>query len=70
MRGQSPLRRLAGGSNATLKLYDLLGREILLIENLTNLDQLPATPFTFQCFPLKVEHADGSPVRAIALLDR
>jgi kynurenine formamidase len=47
----------------------LLGKEILLIENLTNLDKLPDHVFTFQCFPLKVENADGSPVRAIALID-
>lgn len=45
--------------------YILLEKEILLIENLTNLDQLPDHVFTFQCFPLKVEHADGSPVRAV-----
>ena len=46
----------------------LLGKEILLIENLTNLDKLPDCLFTFQCFPLKVENADGSPVRAIAMI--
>jgi kynurenine formamidase len=47
----------------------LLGKEILLIENLTNLDKLPDRTFSFQCFPLKVENADGSPVRAIAIID-
>ena len=47
----------------------LLGKEILLIENLTNLDKLPDCPFTFQCFPLKVENADGSPVRATAMIE-
>lgn len=47
----------------------LLEKEIIIIENLTNLDKLPDTVFTFQCFPLKVENADGSPVRAIAILD-
>ena len=47
----------------------LLGKEILLIENLTNLNKLPDHVFTFQCFPLKVEKADGSPVRAIAMID-
>ena len=46
----------------------LLGKEILLIENLTNLDKLPDCLFTIQCFPLKVENADGSPVRAIAMI--
>lgn len=47
----------------------LLGKEVLLIENLTNLDKLPDRAFTFQCLPLKVENADGSPVRAIAMID-
>jgi len=47
----------------------LLGKEILLIENLTNLDKLPDRTFSFQCFPLKVENADGSPVRAIAMIN-
>jgi len=46
----------------------LLGKEILLIENLTNLDKLPDTIFDFQCLPLKIEHADGSPVRAVAFV--
>ena len=46
----------------------LLGKEFILIENLTNLDQLPAEPFLFQCLPLRIEDADGSPVRAIATL--
>jgi arylformamidase len=49
--------------------YILLGKEILLIENLTNLDKLPARPFSFQCFPLKVENAEGSPIRAIAIIN-
>jgi arylformamidase len=47
----------------------LLGKDILLIENLTNLDKLSDRPFSFQCLPLKVENADGSPVRAIAVID-
>lgn len=47
----------------------LLGKEILLIENLTNLDKLPGSPFSFQCLPLNIENADGSPVRAIATID-
>jgi arylformamidase len=48
--------------------YILLGKEILLIENLTNLDLLPKGVFTFQCLPINIEHADGSPVRAVAFL--
>lgn len=47
----------------------LLGKEILLIENLTNLDKLPDNDFSFQCLPLNVENADGSPIRAIAMVN-
>ena len=46
----------------------LLSNEILLIENLTNLDKLPDGAFLFQCIPLNIENADGSPVRPIAML--
>jgi arylformamidase len=45
-----------------------LRKEILLIENLTNLEKLPDSHFTFQCLPLKVESADGSPIRAVAII--
>jgi len=47
----------------------LLKEEILIIENLTNVDKLPAGIFNFQCLPLKVENADGSPIRAIATVE-
>ena len=49
--------------------YVFLGKEMLLIENLTNLDQLPTGVFLFQCLPLHIEHADGSPVRAVAFIN-
>ena len=46
----------------------ILSHEILIIENLTNLDEMnPESEFIFQCFPLKIEKADGSPVRAVAI---
>ncbi len=47
----------------------VLKKEILIIENLTNLDSLPGNDFIFQCFPLKIERADGSPVRALAVFN-
>jgi len=47
----------------------LLGKEILLIESLTNLDKHPDRVFSFQCLPLNIENADGSPVRAIAMIN-
>lgn len=47
----------------------LLERGIVIIENLTNLGALPDGEFDFCCFPLKIENADGSPVRAVAFLN-
>ncbi len=47
----------------------LLNRGMVIIENLTNLKSLAGKKFTLYCFPLKIEAADGSPVRAVAVLD-
>jgi arylformamidase len=47
----------------------VLEKEILIIENLTNLDRLPDEEFIFQCLPLKIEKADGSPVRAVGVIE-
>lgn len=44
----------------------LMQKDIIIIENLTNLLKLPSTQFNFSCFPLKFQEADGSPVRAVA----
>jgi len=46
----------------------LMSHNKLIIENLTNLYSLPDSGFYFSCFPLKIEEADGSPVRAAAIL--
>jgi kynurenine formamidase len=43
----------------------LLKKNTIIIENLINLLSLPSI-FDFSCFPLKLEDADGSPVRAVA----
>ncbi|MFW6147098.1 MAG: cyclase family protein [Thermodesulfobacteriota bacterium] len=45
----------------------LLEHDIVIIENLTNLEALPDHGFDFFCFPLKLEKADGSPVRAVGV---
>ena len=42
---------------------------MISIENLTGLDALFEKHFLFSCLPLKLEDADGSPVRAVAILD-
>ena len=46
----------------------LLARNIIIIENLTNLQSLPNINFIFSCFPLRIKQADGSPVRAMAII--
>ena len=44
-------------------------KDIVNIENLTNLHLCGNDLFWFSCFPLKLEQADGSPVRAVAWFD-
>lgn len=46
----------------------LLGKGMIIIENLTNLSAV-ADDFIFSCLPLPVRDADGSPVRAVAIVD-
>ena len=46
----------------------LLSRSVVLIENLRGLEALPEQ-FLFSAMPLKLADADGSPVRAYALLE-
>lgn len=47
----------------------LLGHELPIYENLTNLDRLPQKRFIFCGLPLNLKDATGSPVRAVALID-
>jgi arylformamidase len=46
----------------------ILGKGMVIIENLTNLKLIGNEIFTFSCFPLKFINADGAPVRAVAIL--
>ena len=46
----------------------LFENDIPLIENLTNLEKITKTRFTFMALPLKVKDGDGAPCRAVALL--
>ncbi len=55
-------------SNLTLHKRLFSQGDTLIIENLTQLNQLPEGVFTFCALPLKYEQADGAPLRAIALL--
>ena len=45
----------------------VLEAQVLIIENLCNLDQLPDF-FLFLAFPLKIRDGSGSPIRAVALV--
>lgn len=48
----------------------LLQAEIITYTDLVNLEQIPlGQKFTFYGFPLNIKEGDGSPVRAVALLD-
>lgn len=47
----------------------LLGNGVLIVESLTNLDSVPIDRFLFVAFPLNIIGRDGSPVRAVALID-
>jgi len=47
----------------------LLGNNIIIYESLTNLGQLPLlTPFEYYGFPLSFVGLDGSPVRAVGVI--
>ena len=53
--------------NETLPAHhSLMGKEILIVENLTGLEQLLGKSFEFYCIPIKLNCPDGSPVRAFA----
>ena len=49
--------------------HEVMGREMLIIENLRNLGKLVGREFTLVCLPLRLTGADGAPVRAVALVD-
>jgi len=46
----------------------LLPNEIVIVESLTNLHQVP-DQFIFMGFPLNIKGRDGSPIRAVALVE-
>ena len=47
----------------------LFAHNCLIVENLKGLSALPADSCHFQCLPLALPAADGSPVRAVAIID-
>jgi len=46
----------------------LLGGKVIIVEGLTNLDQLEGESCTFGAMPLKIADGDGAPCRAFAIL--
>jgi kynurenine formamidase len=46
-----------------------LSNDVILVECLTGLEQIPGTEFLFCATPLNIAGHDGSPVRAIAILE-
>lgn len=44
----------------------LLGSDVVIVENLTNLEAIPRDEFELIATPLAVVGRDGSPVRAVA----
>jgi kynurenine formamidase len=58
------------GSEGNLIHHIILGAGIPIVENLRNLAELPNDkPFTISALPLKLKGRDGSPCRAIAILE-
>ena len=49
--------------------YIALGNNVVIVENLTNLELLISKSFIFSALPLKIKDGDGSPVRAVAIID-
>ena len=56
-------------ASLTLHRQLLSTNKTVIIENLCNLDKLPQGLFTFCALPLRYENADGSPIRAVAILE-
>ena len=53
----------------TLQIHDcFLRKNILIIENLTNLSSIDQPSFTLSMFPLKTAQADGLSTRVVAIL--
>jgi arylformamidase len=53
---------------STIHKY-FLSRDILIVENLINLDQIKKNRFKVVILPLKLDNLDGAPCRAIAQID-
>jgi len=53
--------------SAEFPVHRTLLKQMIVIENLTDLERVVEQKFLFSCLPLKIAEADGSPVRAAAI---
>jgi len=56
-------------STALLVHRALFAKNMVILENLVGLEPLIGKEFIFSCLPLKIVDADGSPIRAVAILE-
>lgn len=55
------------GNNPHFPVHHIFAKNnVLIVENLTNLKKIKKPSFNFSAFPLKIQNATGSPVRAFA----
>lgn len=58
------------GVSSTFAAHKVLARKrVVVIENLTHLEQLPPTGFTIVAAPLKIRGGSGSPARVLVILE-
>jgi kynurenine formamidase len=55
-------------STALIVHRTLFAKDMVIIENLAGLESLIGKGFIFTCLPLKIVDADGSPIRAVAIV--
>jgi len=55
--------------SADFPIHKILLKKMIVIENLTNLEPLINQVFVFCCLPLKIKDGDGSPVRAVGMVN-
>lgn len=59
------------GASPDFRVHRIVGEaDIAGLENLANLDRLPATGALVVALPMKIAHGSGGPLRAIALVPR
>ena len=57
-----------GKSKTFLTHQILFAKNIYALENVANLDQLPATGYIVYALPMKIERGSGAPVRIVATM--